>query len=339
MLSIKPDIRPISDSELCRRHAARAMQEDKRTMTKSRHSALALVLSITAVICLTAGAVAAERPGMISLDLPIGPRAVGMGGAFASIADDATAMYWNPAGIARLTVADKHFNIMFQHNEWIADFRQEYVGGATRIGKHGFGGSFSGFYVGDIDGRDEYGQPTPSFGAYDVAVTGSYSYSLSPRLAVGASGKYLVANIDDLTRFAFALDLGAQFEVRPDLWVGGAVTNLGKGVTFVREQDELPTAVQGGVSYLLPQRLGNGTLLLAADVRQTRGDDAHLLVGGEYDYAGAVQFQAGYRGGYDNDDLSFGVGTLVSGWELQYAVVPFSSDLGTTHRVAVGFQL
>ena len=80
--------------------------------------------------------------------------------------------------------------------------------------------------------------------------------------------------------FAFALDLGVQYELQPDLWIGGAVTNLGQGVTFITEQDDLPTAVQVGGSYRLPQRIGNGSLLVAADVRQTRGDDAHLLVGG-----------------------------------------------------------
>jgi hypothetical protein len=287
----------------------------------------------------TVGATAAERPGIISLDLPIGPRAVGMGAAYVSIADDATAMYWNPAGLSRVSVADKHFEIMFQHNEWIADFRQEYVGGATRLGPHAFGGSFSGFYVGDIDGRDEFGQPTVAFGAYDVAVTASYAYALNTRTSLGASGKYIVTNIDDLTRFAFALDLGGQYELVPDLWIGGAVTNIGKGVTFVEEQDTLPTAVQVGGSYRLPQRVGNGSVLLAVDVRKTRGDDAHVLFGGEYDYAGLARFQAGYRSGYDNDDLNFGIGTQVAGWKLHYAVVPFDSDLGTTHRFAIGFQL
>src|SRR5690349_14761692 len=33
------------------------------------------------------------------LNIPIGARAVGMGGGFAGVADDPTALYWNPAGI------------------------------------------------------------------------------------------------------------------------------------------------------------------------------------------------------------------------------------------------
>ena len=288
---------------------------------------------------LGAAAGAADRPGLVSLELPIGPRAVGMGGAFVSVADDPTATYWNPAGLARVAVPERHFAIQFQHNEWISDFRQEFVGGSTRIGPHAFGGSFSGFYIGDIDGRDEFGQATTTFGAYDVVVTGSYAHAITDRASAGGSVKYIVANIDDLTHFAFAGDLGAQVEVVPDLRVGGAVTNLGRGLTFISERDQLPTAVQVGGSYRLPQRLGNGSLLVALDVRKARGDDAHVLLGAEYDYGGLAQFQAGYRTGFDNEGLSFGAATAVSSVKVSYAVVPFDSDLGTTHRFAIGFRL
>ena len=301
---------------------------------------VAIVLgSLGAVAALAGAAPAADRPGLVSLELPIGPRAVGMGGAFVSVADDPTATYWNPAGLARVSVPERHFAIQFQHNEWISDFRQEFVGGATRIGPHSIGASFSGFYIGDIDGRDEFGQPTVAFGAYDVVVTGSYAHSITDRASAGASVKYIVSNIDDLTHFAFAADLGAQVEVVPDLRVGGAVTNLGKGITFIREQDDLPTAVQVGGSYRLPQRLGNGSLLVALDGRKSRGDDAHALLGAEYDYAGLAQFQVGYRTGFDSEGLSFGAGTAVSSVKVSYAVVPFDNDLGTTHRFAIGFRL
>lgn len=304
---------------------------------RSRFAALPLA---TAAAALAFGAAeAAERPGLISLELPIGPRAVGMGNAYVSIADDATAMYWNPAGLSRLGVADRHFEILFQHNEWISDFRQEYVGAGTRLGRHALGGSFSGFYVNDLDGRDENGTPTLAFGVYDVVVTASYAFSLNDRAAVGGSGKYIVSSIEDHNEFAFASDFGAQFEVAPEFRVGGAVTNLGKGLTFVREQDDLPTAVQVGGSYVLPQRLGNGSLLLALDVRKARGDDGHALIGAEYDYQNLAQAQVGYGTGYDNNGINFGAGATVSGWRLNYAVVPFDNDLGATHRFSIGFRL
>lgn len=296
------------------------------------------LVTLSAVLALGA-AEAAERPGLVSLELPIGPRAVGMGSAFVSVADDATAMYWNPAGLTRLGVGDGHFEILFQHNEWLADLRQEYVGAGTKIGRHAFGGSFSGFYVNDLDGRDENGAQTLDFGVYDVVVTASYGLAMTERMAIGGSGKYIVSSIDDHNEFAFAADLGAQYELTSAFRIGGAVTNLGKGLTFVREEDDLPTAVQVGGSYILPQRIGEGSLLVALDGRKARGDDGHALIGAEYDYKGVAQAQVGYGTGFDHQGINFGAGAAVSGWKLNYAVVPFDNDIGTTHRISLGFRL
>jgi hypothetical protein len=262
-----------------------------------------------------------------------------MGSAFVSVADDPTATYWNPAGLTRLGVKEKHFEILFQHNEWLDDFRQEFVAAGTRVGRHAFGGSFSGFYIGDLEGRNEFGQPTVDFGAYDAVTTGSYAFAINDRASVGGSLKYIVTNIDDLTHFAFAGDLGAQVEVATDVRVGGAVTNLGSGVTFIQEENDLPTAVQLGGSYVLPYNVANGSVLVALDVRKARGDDSHVLVGAEYDHAGIAQVQLGYRTGYDNEGINFGIGAHVASWRLGYAVEPFESDLGATHRFSVGFRL
>src|SRR5687768_8826049 len=89
---------------------------------------------IALALGLLAGRAAAEPVGLLSLDLPVGPRATGMGSAFVSVADDPTAMYWNPAGLTRLGAPEKHFDILFQHNEWLSDMRQEYVAAGTRFG-------------------------------------------------------------------------------------------------------------------------------------------------------------------------------------------------------------
>ena len=47
----------------------------------------------------------------------LGARAVAMGEAFVPVADDATTMYWNPAGLALLEARHLHVS----HTEWPAD--------------------------------------------------------------------------------------------------------------------------------------------------------------------------------------------------------------------------
>ena len=58
------------------------------------------------------------------LHMNVGSRAVGMGGAFTSIANDASAMYWNPAGLSFYNTKEVFFN----HSNWIADISFDYFG-------------------------------------------------------------------------------------------------------------------------------------------------------------------------------------------------------------------
>src|SRR5207247_11370948 len=58
------------------------------------------------------------------LSIPVGARAVGMGGAFVAVANDASAMYWNPGGIAGLNKSEA----IFTHANWVADININYGG-------------------------------------------------------------------------------------------------------------------------------------------------------------------------------------------------------------------
>ena len=51
------------------------------------------------------------------LSIGVGSRAMGMGGAFVATANDASAMYWNPAGIAYL----ENIEAIFVHTDWLAE--------------------------------------------------------------------------------------------------------------------------------------------------------------------------------------------------------------------------
>ncbi len=70
-----------------------------------------LITSLAAVL-LAAPAHATKYAGEF-LKIPVGPRAIGMGGAFTAVADDATAPYWNPAGMVYLPYRE----VIFQHSE------------------------------------------------------------------------------------------------------------------------------------------------------------------------------------------------------------------------------
>lgn len=67
---------------------------------------LAIILALTALMAASA-AQAVSNAAVIYLRVAAGARQAGMGEAFVSIADDATATYWNPAGLGNSPIAGK----------------------------------------------------------------------------------------------------------------------------------------------------------------------------------------------------------------------------------------
>ncbi|MCD4813847.1 UPF0164 family protein [bacterium] len=81
---------------------------------------------------LWAGDRPASKRAMSFLQLGAGPRAYGMGEAFTGLADDVTALSWNPSGLSQI----QDIQILFMHNQWISNLRQEYLAGTYPV----FGG-------------------------------------------------------------------------------------------------------------------------------------------------------------------------------------------------------
>ena len=82
------------------------------------------------------------------LKIGIGARSIGMGGAFTAVADDISALYWNPAGLARMGGGQASFN----HVNWIADVQYEAASAAVAVDGLGtLAVGFSATNVGDMD--------------------------------------------------------------------------------------------------------------------------------------------------------------------------------------------
>jgi len=284
----------------------------------------------------TAALAAAGEAGFAFLKLGVGARPMGMGGAYVALADDPTAVYWNPAGLANA----KGTQVLVMHNEWIQDFRQEFAAVSGSIGPGTFGLGLSGFYTSEFEERDDVGNLIGHFGFNDLSVTGAYAYRFAPQAAGGVAVKVISEMIAQENATAVALDLGGRLGIgQPGLALGGAVQNLGGKAKFVSETFPLPLTVRAGASLsrAIPSMEGKGTL--SAEVRKARGDDARFHLGGELDYKERVALRAGAKFGYDDEKLSFGVGLIRSRFHFDYALVPFSSNLGTTHFFSVTANL
>jgi hypothetical protein len=58
------------------------------------------------------------------LQIPVGAKSIAMGSAFTAIADDGSAMFWNPGNLARLS---KH-TLFVHHSPWLPGLGYYYAG-------------------------------------------------------------------------------------------------------------------------------------------------------------------------------------------------------------------
>jgi len=207
----------------------------------------------------------------------VGARALGMGGAFVGLADDATSAYWNPAGLSTLDRPE----FAYMHAERFAGIVSfDFAGAAWPLSeKSTFGVSFYRSGVNDIkntlDAWDEArNQPKANpedfittFSAADYAFYFGYGRRVSDRMTVGFTGKIIRRTIGDFAdAWGYSMDAGALYQA--GAWQFGLtlqdITTMLQSWSVNRESltnirdvfgDDLP---EGGTELVLPvARLGS----------------------------------------------------------------------------------
>lgn len=299
--------------------------------------ASALVLGVAPPV------VHADDPGLTVLNflkIGVGARPEYLGGAYVALTADATATYWNPAGL----LAIERNDVQGTHNGWIQDLRQEFLGLGLHRGRHAFGLAFIGLYTEDIEARDSQGNYSGKFGFSDNAFSLSYAFQLSRHLGLGATARYVRESIigteeGDFSLSGFSFDLGATWwtPVR-GLTAAAALHNLGAQISYDLEgakSFDLPSSLQAGLAYQYANVAGGG-FTATADVLTTRGDDVSVRAGVEYAYRGQFLLGAGYKGGYENENVSFGLGYRKN-VRAYFAYTPIYNDLGDSYRITLGY--
>ena len=297
------------------------------------------------VVCtlalLSLGVLRAQNPnlgtsGAQFLKIPVGPRAAALGGAFTAFGDDASALFWNPAGIAGV----KGSALSVSHEEWWAGSRLNHAAFAQSFGDAGtFGLSFTAMTMDKIavtTEDDPEGKSGLSFDAQDLMLGVSYARTLTEDFSVGITAKYVHERIWNETAAGLAVDIGTQYHIGfRDLRLGMSVTNFGGELTFegrdlmvdydaneaTSTERLLPAEIQAE-SYPLPLRFQVGlsmspyvsddlSVLLAADVIHPNDNTELVCTGIEARLMQYLVVRGGYRFGDDIARWSAGGGASV----------------------------
>jgi hypothetical protein len=264
-------------------------------------------------------------------------RTSGLSGAFCGVADDLSAVIFNPAGLVQI----KRTAISLTHFASFADTCYEHAGAVLPVGKGTAAFSMQYGFTMDFDEIDEFGDEVGPVPNYDFVLTGSYALFILPKIAVGANIKGFYSKLYRFDKVGIAADAGVFVELanNPDTRAGAVIQNLGSQSAYIEISDPLPANIKAGLStkFKIPD-IGN--LLFAVDVNRLMGKDEipTLDLGLEAEVYNILALRAGYGFRHDLANLSFGIGILLEKIKFSYAYQPYDA-LGTAHRITLDLEL
>ncbi len=234
------------------------------------------------------------------LKIGAGARAIALGGAFVAVADDASAGYWNPAGLAQLSGPV----ISLADRVPVMDTDYASMAIASPVWKLGYLGLNAIYYgCGDVPVYDSHGVSKGVLTDREAAVILSYAYKLN-QLSVGVNGKYIYQDIaDDFVSTesdGIGADVSVLYEIFRSLTVGATFhsnyemtssadgtlsgespLNIRAGVHYfgdMGEDNSLSFMMDFDQSKLYPLKLHVGTELILYDTLALRAglDDAYV---------------------------------------------------------------
>lgn len=323
---------------------------------------------LTLLALLPAPARAEENPGVSAapiLQMTPGARASGMGSAFTAVADDLSALHFNPAGLSNLD----HRNVNFTYLKGFQDQSVEHIAAATPLPFAGvIGNGYTTLAAGltlaqngkievnrtNADGsfRDTRslnagGDLVASVGFSERALESTFEGKGRPvtlRHFIGVGAKYVRSTLaEQYSASAWGGDLGYQLRC-PELGVsfGAAAQNFGTQMKFIEEGDPLPLTFRTGFAYFLPLDLletpPSQSVLFSLD-----GDylyyerTPHANIGVEYSAMRMYHLRLGYQIHRDVAGLTFGFGLAWRGLGVDYAWA-LNDALGDIHRFGLTWR-
>ncbi|TFG99976.1 MAG: PorV/PorQ family protein [Calditrichales bacterium] len=326
-------------------------------------------LRVITIIFIFAAGIFAQNPnlgtaGAQFLKIPISARAVALGGAFTAMADDATAVFWNPAGIANIKDNSAHFSYI----RWFDMFD---VSAASYVHNLGlFGNLGIGVLVFSTEKMEVTTETSPNgtgrfFDAQDMALSLTYSRALTDRFSAGISLKYINQRIWNETANGVAFDVGTQYHLDfQNIVIAMSMFNFGPDLRFAgpdlsvrydyntflqnrllpsnleTEDYPLPLSFQFGLAFDI-YNMQFFTVRGSVDAVHLSDNNELINFGGEVGLYDRLFLRGGYKMTHDDQDYSLGLGvnTFLGSFlmKIDYAYVGYNI-LPDVHFLSIGFD-
>lgn len=216
-------------------------------------------------------------------------RAAGMGNTGVALADNTSAVFWNPAGLA----FQSGNQVSITHSEWLPQFNidlfYDYLVGKYEFEDIGtFGAHITYLNLGEqqrTSSENPTGDGLGRFNSYEFAAGISYGYRIDENWSVGSGIRYIRSSLADgdvegekiEPGSSVSIDLAGmyrsdkfQFIERDASWSAGLnISNIGPSVNYTSnaEKDPLPTIFRIGWSFKTNlDKQGINKLTIANDI-------------------------------------------------------------------------
>ncbi|MEK7813083.1 MAG: PorV/PorQ family protein [Candidatus Desantisbacteria bacterium] len=277
------------------------------------------------IVVMIAGSVTATP-----IDLQIGCRPQGMGGAYVAIVDDANAGYWNPAGL--MGVGSKQLGFMYLKPMNVEGMAISYSSLSLPLSSNwAIGISYLDKRAGLEEGRDaKYKKNNLSESTFILSGAHRFTSVLSAGISVNRFG--LDTSIDSGSGFGYDMGLLYNYPIKEgnSLGIGLALKNFSANF----DEESFPATVRFGVV----SKLYNNKLIVAADVNTKKGVNEKKDYSLQHHAGCEVEVMQGIRIrlGEDRGNLSAGMGFAMRNWQLDYSFNKLAEyDLDHSHRASV----
>ena len=281
------------------------------------------------------------------LKITVGARAAGMGNAFVAVADDASSVFWNAAGIARMDANKSQLSL--NHANWVADLQFEQIGYVFHVKR--IPGAFAvharALTMDPMVETTAY-QPDPvvgtgrTFDAGMMTVGLTYARSFTDKFSAGITGNLVNEGLAEFSQQTYAFDVGTLYDVGVlGMKIGMTISNIGSQIQFIEKEARIPAIFRVGSSMSLFQGT-NQNWIGSLEFSHPPDNAERLNIGTEYSFKDFVHLRGGYNVNYDAEGIAGGVGfhfpvSVAGEADLDYAFTDMK-DLGGVHRFSLTFE-
>jgi hypothetical protein len=272
----------------------------------------------TDIVTTTGNTAKVGQSGANFLQIGVSARSTGFAGAFIGLADDASAAFYNPGALARLS--DKSF--MFTHTTLPAGLKHFF--GSVVLPLGGDLGTIALHSIvlttGDMPVTKAFIGPTgESFSASEMAVGMSYSRNMTDKFSLGGTLKFIQQGLSGFQARGVGFDFGTMYLVGyRDLKFGMTIRNFGPNMSFGSRSDigfesqdfNLPMDFRMGASINVIEQ-ENSRFTFLAQLNQPNDNLVNESFGAEYAWMDMVMLRGGYRYAHDGEDFSAGAGLKI----------------------------